>query len=138
MGSIVGSMYAMGYSPQVIEDIMLEQNWDAVMNDAATPFEVPLSQRMGMENMILQLPFREGNLGLPSGLRVGQRVSLLLTRLTLPFYGWRDFTELPVPFGLVVTNAADGEAVFLTEGYLPQAIRASMAIPGVFYSCTNQ
>ena len=136
MGSIVGSMYAMGYSPQVIESLMLQQNWDMVMNDAATPFEVPLSQRMGVENMILELPFRGGNLGLPSGLRVGQRVSLLLTRLTLPFYGWRDFTELPVPFGLVVTDAASGEAVLLTEGYLPQAIRASMAIPGVFTPVT--
>lgn len=42
------------------------------------------------------------------------------------------FSDLPIPFAAVATDLNTGEAVAMQEGDLISAVRASMAIPGVF------
>ena len=42
------------------------------------------------------------------------------------------FSDLPIPFAAVATDLNTGEAVVMQEGDLISAVRASMAIPGVF------
>lgn len=44
----------------------------------------------------------------------------------------RDFSELPLPFGCVATDLATGREVWLREGSVAAAVRASIALPGVF------
>ena len=44
----------------------------------------------------------------------------------------RDIGELAVPFGAVATEIETGREVWLREGSLMDAVRASIAIPGVF------
>jgi predicted acylesterase/phospholipase RssA len=44
----------------------------------------------------------------------------------------RDIAELPIPFGAVATDLATGREVWLREGKVLDAVRASVAIPGVF------
>jgi NTE family protein len=44
----------------------------------------------------------------------------------------RDFSELPMPFGAVATDLATGQEVWLREGSVSEAVRASIAIPGMF------
>jgi NTE family protein len=44
----------------------------------------------------------------------------------------RDISELPVQFGAVATELASGREVWLREGKLFDAVRASCAMPGVF------
>ena len=39
--------------------------------------------------------------------------------------------DLPVPLALVATDMATGREVWLTEGKLPEAVRASVALPGI-------
>ena len=43
-----------------------------------------------------------------------------------------DFRQLLIPFCCVATNILTGDSVILDHGCFPKAIRASMAIPGVF------
>ena len=43
-----------------------------------------------------------------------------------------DFNRLPIPFACVATDIADYTEVDFHSGRLPQAMRASMAIPAVF------
>src|SRR5699024_527271 len=50
----------------------------------------------------------------------------------LPFHSVSDFTELPIPYAAVATNLASGEGVRLDHGFLPDAMRASIAIPSIF------
>jgi NTE family protein len=40
--------------------------------------------------------------------------------------------ELPLPFAAVATDLASGREVWLQEGLLPDAVRASIALPGLF------
>lgn len=40
--------------------------------------------------------------------------------------------DLPLPYGAVATDLASGREVWLQEGLLPDAVRASIALPGLF------
>lgn len=44
----------------------------------------------------------------------------------------RDISELPVQFGAIATELASGREVWLREGKLLDAVRASCSMPGVF------
>lgn len=44
----------------------------------------------------------------------------------------RDITELPRPFGAVATELSSGQEVWFREGSMYRALRASVALPGLF------
>lgn len=133
MGSIIGSLYAIGYSPQEIEDIAINTNWNILLNDSyqINPQQVSNSI-LNKDTYLVTFPFEDKQLSLPAGLIDGQNISMLLYRLMLPFHDVRDFTKLPIPFSAVATNLATGEPKTFTNGYLPDAVRASIAIPSIF------
>jgi NTE family protein len=47
-------------------------------------------------------------------------------------FGLQDIASLPMPYGAVATELATGREVWLREGHVLDAVRASIAIPGVF------
>jgi len=66
--------------------------------------------------------------GWHGGLLGGERlVELLQTQFVE-----RDFSQLNLPFGVVATDLADGREVWLREGSVADAVRASFATPGLF------
>ena len=42
----------------------------------------------------------------------------------------KDFSALPLPFGCVATDLANGREIWLREGSVAAAVRASIAVPG--------
>ena len=44
----------------------------------------------------------------------------------------KDFSALPLPFACVATDLANGREVWLREGSVAAAVRASIALPGLF------
>lgn len=44
----------------------------------------------------------------------------------------KDFANLPVPFSCVATDLATGREIWLREGSVASAVRASTAVPGLF------
>ncbi|HZV55759.1 MAG TPA: patatin-like phospholipase RssA [Rhodocyclaceae bacterium] len=44
----------------------------------------------------------------------------------------KDFSALPLPFGCVATDLASGREVWLHDGSVAAAVRASLALPGLF------
>src|SRR5439155_4922527 len=71
-------------------------------------------------------------LNLPSGLDPGQPVALLLDRLAQPYGTIASFDDLPIPFRCVATDMVRAEPVVLQQGSLATALRATMALPGLF------
>lgn len=47
-------------------------------------------------------------------------------------FGLRDIAELSLPYGAVATELATGREVWLRDGHVLDAVRASIAIPGMF------
>ncbi|MBO5601471.1 MAG: patatin-like phospholipase family protein [Prevotella sp.] len=66
-----------------------------------------------------------------SGLWMTDNVLELLDRLT-ETDEWIDFDELPIPFRCVAVDFDTQEEVVFRNGHLATAMRASMAIPGIY------
>ena len=132
MGSLVGGLYATGYSAAELEQIALDIDWTALFVDTpARGAMEPIDQVKGNPTL-LSLPMRHGRIGLPSGVIAGQHVSALFSRLTWPVHAVRDFRHLPIPFSAVATDIATGQPIVLDSGSLATAMRASMSLPSVF------
>ena len=71
-------------------------------------------------------------LSLPGGLNAGQQISLLIDRETLAYSGVQSFDDLPIPFRCVATDLVTGKQAVFKDGSLSTAMRATMAIPGLF------
>ena len=132
MGSLVGGLYAAGYSATDLEEIALAIDWSALFIDTPARGDMaPFDQATGNPTL-LSLPMRRGRIGLPSGVVAGQHVAELFSRLTWPVQTVHDFRKLPIPFSAVATDIATGEAVVLDSGSLASVMRASMSLPSVF------
>jgi len=134
MGAIVGGLYAAGLSTEAIERELLEQDWDRLLDDRP-PYRDLLFRRKEERRLYpvdFEIGFQRGRLVLPSGILSGQNLALELRRLLLPIAGVTDFDRLAIPFKAVGADIETGEMVILDDGDLPRALRASMAIPGVF------
>lgn len=132
MGSLVGGLYAAGYSATDLEQIAHAIDWSALFIDTPARSDMePFDQAKGNPTL-LSLPMRHGRIGLPSGVIAGQHVVELFSRLTWPVQTIHDFRKLPIPFSAVATDIATGDAVVLDGGSLASVMRASMSLPSVF------
>jgi NTE family protein len=133
MGSIIGAMYASGMSPNEIRDFALKVNWDQALLPEPVYRDLSFRRKQDRRDFLVNAPlgFKQGLEG-PNGYNPGQGVGLLLDRIAFPESTIRSFDDLPIPFHCVATDMQSGEAIVLRDGPLAQAVRASMAIPGVF------
>lgn len=133
MGSIIGAMYATGMSPAEIKTFAKKINWDEALLPEPVYTQLSFRRKQDRRAYLVQAPLglKHGFNG-PNGLNSGQGVGLLLDRIAFPESGVASFDDLPIPFRCVATDMQSGEAVVLHDGPLAQALRASMAIPGMF------
>lgn len=134
MGSIVGGLYASGYTPGEIEAILSSVNWKDVLNDDPPRTDFPMRRKNDTLRYLLNYRFglRNGTIQLPRGVIQGQKLLLLLRRLTLHTWKVPNFDALPIPFRAVATDITSGEQVLFKEGDLALAIRSSMSVPAAF------
>ncbi len=132
MGSVVGSLYASGYSGKQIDSIFKKVDFDDIISDNLPREAKTFYERDNTEKYAITLPFEKFKIKLPSGLSSGQNNYNLLARLTLHVCDIDDFSKLPIPFFCVATNIETGEAFILDKGNLAQAITASSAFPSLF------
>lgn len=138
MGSIIGSLYAAGYTGNQIEDIARNIDW-ATMFSNRPPIElINMNEKREYANYAMEIPFENGKAKLFSGFIEGEEIWLRFGELFYPVYPIKDFSKLPIPFACVATDAAAGKPVILKEGEIVKAIRASMAIPSVFSAVPYQ
>lgn len=134
MGAIVGSLYAVGYTPQELDRILGGLDWKSLLDDNPPRPELPMWRKDADFRYLLNLEigFRDGKVVMPTGLVQGQKLLMLLRRLLLPAWNVEDFDNLDIPFHAVAANLGSGEKVVLDHGNLALAVRASMSVPGAF------
>lgn len=138
MGAVVGGLYSVGYSANVIDSLISLQDWDYLMRDHVYREYLPAKRREDSKRHLVSLPYQlkikegEGKLSLPPGVFAGQNIYSLFLNMTIGFQHPMDFDDLPIPFACVAADVRTGQEVVFREGVLPMAMRASMAIPGVF------
>jgi len=134
MGSIIGGLYAAGWSPDEIEQLLVEINWGEIFTTRESrknrEFRDKILDRPYL--IPLKLRFEEKGLYMPSGIIGDQSLEIMLDYLEARSRTPDDLDRFPIPFRAIATDAATGEAVILKDCGLSRALRASMAIPGVF------
>ncbi|WP_298494456.1 patatin-like phospholipase family protein [uncultured Algibacter sp.] len=132
MGSIIGALYASGYSGKQLDSIFQEIDFDNIINDNLPRSSTAFSERGNMEKYAVKLPFNNFKITLPSALSRGHNTYSLFSKLLLHVNQLNDFSKLPIPFFCIATNIETGKQVVLEHGNLTQSIMASGALPSLF------
>lgn len=132
MGSIVGALYAIGYSADSLEKIATNANWNFLLGDQISRRNLTLEEKEDEDRFFVSFPIKENRILIPSGVINGHNIENLLNALCAPVYETRDFSEFRIPFMCVATDIETGEEVLFNSGYLPKILRASMSIPSIF------
>jgi NTE family protein len=138
MGALVGATYATGMRPAEIERQVLAIDWEQTVGGQGRRDRMPIKRKLA--TLTYTLPLEVGisrkGISMPGGLIVTQGIEQVIRTLVAPFRYTEDFDDLPIPFRAVATDMVAGEAVVLERGDISEAMRASMALPGVFSPVT--
>jgi NTE family protein len=133
MGSIIGGLYSIGYTPEQMDSMVRRQDWSFLLSDKIPRSEQNMAEREASEKYVFSLPFgKNAKTQAVGGLIKGQNLANLFSELTVGYHDSIDFNKLPIPFACVSENIVNGNEVNFHKGVLATAMRASMAIPGVF------
>lgn len=132
MGSLVGGLYAIGYSSDQLMEIALSNNFTQLFLDRKNRRFISNFEKLFDERTIATFPVSKRGIDLPAGIITGQRIHTYLSKLTWATHGTEDFNSFPIPFATIGTDIETGEAKVFNSGYLPDALRASISIPTLF------
>jgi NTE family protein len=135
MGAIIGGMYASGYSPQEIEQIVTSKEFPKWANGEIGEDYIYYFKKNDISpslfNFKIEMQDSVPKAKLPSSLVPTHLMDLQLMR----FYSQSsaranyDFDRLFVPFRCVATDITNNKEVVFRNGNLAKAIRASMTFP---------
>lgn len=143
MGSIIGGLYAMGYSPDELTKLISQLDWSEYIGNSINRPMMSEEVRQRNSTLMVNVPFSLESIvskdskssfisQLPSAYVNNSSLVNLFNDLCVGYQEDMDFNDMPIPFACVATNVVTGEEVVLRSGSVPTAMRASMAIPGVF------
>ena len=134
MGSLVGALYATGDTPAQMRALAVTDAFSRVFtlrtSYADSNFRRRQDRRELPDAFTIGLRHR---VSLRNALLTDRGVNEFLT-VNLPNYNSDelDYNQLPIPFRCVATDLNTLAPVTFASGPLPQAVRASISIPGVF------
>ncbi len=134
IGSIIGGLYASGYSAAELEVLIAEIDWDSAFSDSTNRASLPMRQKLDETDFLIdfEVGVDERGLSVPKGVLQGQKLRLILNDIFRGVMLVDDFDDLPIPFRAVASDIEHGDHVVLHKGDVVSAVQASMAVPGVF------
>ncbi len=132
-GALVAGAWAAGITPAEMRRAMAVADWIDTFQDNPDYRELALRNKRLLQRY---LPGSEAGIGLdgvtyPSGAVSGQKIQLFINRLVRADRGERRIEQLQLPLSIIATDIGSGGRVVFREGSLTQAMRASMAVPGL-------
>ena len=134
IGSIAGGLYAIGYNAHSLDSLVKSLDWGYVISDRENLGNQSLSDRQKQYTYLFTTGKSAGKRDRSAGGFIkGKNLRELFQRLCSGYTDSLDFShDLPIPFACVATDIVTNTEVVFHNGRLPQAMRASMAIPAVF------
>lgn len=131
MGSIVGGLYASGYTGKDIEKIVLETDFYTLIANEKTRQETTFFNKSN-DKYLLTVPIKDGKINvLPKAISTGQKNIYMLKELFKNVANVDDFSKLPIPFLCIATNLESGKMEIFEKGDLVSSIMASSAFPSL-------
>lgn len=135
MGAVVGGAYASGRSLDEIEAIVKSANWNAILADRPARDRLSIRRREDDERLPSRIEFGfnlQHGATLPSGAAANGQLEATLAALLPTTRAEDPLRSLPLPFRAVATDLLSGAMLDQADTPLFLALRASMAVPGVF------
>lgn len=132
MGSIMGGLYSVGYSGDSIKTILNGIDWNVLLSNNISLLKVSSEEKSEFKKYLVDLDLLKGKPKVSNALINDQNLREYFTILTFPTHGLNHFDEFPIPYRALAADIVNGEEVVIEDGSLFMAMRASMAIPGVF------
>ena len=133
MGCMVSALYSTGRTPEQLKTVMNDRVFVSVFS---------------FSNAYTSRSFRrrEDSRELPNGITIGlkhrvsfrnavladQGLDAFLDRQFLRYDDQTDFNSLPIPLRCISTDLTDAKPVTFSRGSIPDAVRASVSLPGVY------
>lgn len=134
MGSIVGGLYAAGWSADELDTEITNIDWGSVFIDKLQRDQKTFRRKEEDSKFLIPIKMRFKGVKpyLPPAVIGGQNLELLFQGLSTEASAETDFDLFPITYRAVATDLASGRAVIIRKGSLSVAMRASMSIPGIF------
>ena len=132
MGSIIGGLYAVGYSADSIEKITRRIDWDLLLSNLSSMRSIIMEEKDEYGKYDIELPWVNHWFRISTGVLEAQELWLKFSELFRPVYNIKDFSQFSIPFKCIATDISTGDAVVLDTGEIVSALRSSMAIPTIF------
>ena len=158
MGAIIGGLYAIGYTADEMDSLIMIQDWKNLLSNDLPRRLQPYEQRMARKCYQMNIPYEKGvftensayfrDAGIKvrrsslqtfpkvlarPGLIDGHNLMDKFVQLTSSYGDSLSYDTLPRSFACVAVDLVTGKEVVLNHGNLAESLRASMSIPGVFY-----
>ncbi|MDY0083277.1 MAG: patatin-like phospholipase family protein [Ignavibacteriaceae bacterium] len=132
MGSIVGGMYAAGYSPEQLDSVAMETDWNDLLtlSNQSNRRDLFVDQKVTEDRAIFSLRLSGLAPVFPTSFNDGQKLSnhLNILALNAPLHSDASFDLLTRKFRAVCTDLITGRLVVLSEGSISSALRASSSV----------
>jgi hypothetical protein len=138
MGSIVGALYAIGYSADDIEKIVKDVDWDTILSNQIPLNQITYEEKFYYGRYIAELPVDGIKVGLPRGLIEGQKLSERLSRITRAAHDIEDFNNLPIPFCLRCRRHSKWGAGGVKQRIFARSNSGKYGHTHSFYSCRDK
>lgn len=132
MGAYVGGLYATGMSADEIETFIETVDWNNGYRDRVNRSDRRVRDKEYEDRYQLttDLGLRWGEVRAAKGIVQGQGMLRILRETTGNLPPLRTFDDLAIPYRSVATDILELEPVIIGDGYLVDAMMASMSVPG--------
>ncbi len=132
MGSVMGSLYSVGYTGKQIEKEVNKLDWGVLLSNKPSYTDISIDEKDEYGKYSAEVGMDGLKPKIATGLIESEELWLKLNELLLPVYNIKDFSKFNIPFKCISTDLSTGNAVVHSKGEIVSAVRASMAIPSVF------
>ncbi len=135
MGNLIGGLYAIGYTPQEIEDLLRDGDIQGrVLNfygrsqkDIGRAFSTSKSNLFSLD-----FNFSSRDISSANSLLDDQYINAYIRTAIAKVMDVRDFDEFSTPFRAIGANLHNGKKIVFEDGPLYDAMRGSMSLPVIF------
>ena len=130
VGSIVGGMYSVGYSPDEIEKTVLNLKFNSLLTNSKDRNLKNIEEKIENDKYPFTMSIDKNlKLSFPMGILNGENIYLQLKDIFSRAENIKNFNELPIEYRAITTDLQTGKEVILADGDLAIATFKSMAIP---------
>ncbi|HHH53026.1 MAG TPA: alpha/beta hydrolase, partial [Bacteroidetes bacterium] len=104
MGSIVGGLYAMGYSSDYLEQLAITNDWYKYLSNDTDLRKLNIEEKDDFENYLFDIPIKKKKPDLGEGLVYGHELEMYLNEITYPSNKYDNFDQFPIKYRAIAVD----------------------------------